>query len=59
MWIYTLIILKNIIFSLPLHEIILIYDMEQKFVIYNTLSRRKELFEPLHAPNVAARVDKG
>ena len=56
MWIYTLIILKNIIFSLPLHEIILIYDMEQKFVIYNTLSRRKELFEPLHAPNVGMYV---
>ena len=30
--------------------------MEQKLVIYNTLTRRKELFEPLHAPNVGMYV---
>jgi len=30
--------------------------MEQKLFIYNTLSRRKELFEPLHAPNVGMYV---
>ncbi len=30
--------------------------MEQKFLIYNTLSRRKELFVPLHAPNVGMYV---
>ncbi len=30
--------------------------MQQKLLIYNTLSRRKELFEPLHAPNVGMYV---
>jgi len=30
--------------------------MEQKLVIYNTLSREKELFEPIHAPNVGLYV---
>lgn len=30
--------------------------MEQKLVIYNTLSRQKEVFEPLHAPNVGMYV---
>ncbi len=30
--------------------------MEQKLVIYNTLSRSKERFEPLHAPNVGMYV---
>lgn len=30
--------------------------MEQKLVIYNTLSRKKELFVPLHAPNVGMYV---
>ena len=30
--------------------------MEQKLFVYNTLSRRKELFEPLHAPNVGMYV---
>lgn len=30
--------------------------MEQKLFIYNTLSRRKELFEPLHTPNVGMYV---
>ena len=30
--------------------------MENKFMIYNTLSRKKELFEPLHAPNVGMYV---
>ncbi len=30
--------------------------MEQKLVIYNTLSRSKELFTPLHAPNVGMYV---
>jgi len=30
--------------------------MEQKLFIYNTLSRRKELFEPVHAPNVGMYV---
>ena len=30
--------------------------MENKFMIYNTLSRKKELFEPLHAPNVGLYV---
>ena len=30
--------------------------MEQDFLIYNTLTRRKELFKPLHAPNVGMYV---
>lgn len=30
--------------------------MEQKLVIYNTLTREKELFEPLHAPHVGMYV---
>jgi len=30
--------------------------MESKLVIYNTLTRRKERFEPLHAPNVGMYV---
>ena len=30
--------------------------MKQKLIIYNTLSRRKEPFEPLHAPNVGMYV---
>ncbi|MCH3969481.1 MAG: cysteine--tRNA ligase [Prevotella sp.] len=30
--------------------------MEQKLIIYNTLSRRKELFKPLHAPHVGMYV---
>ena len=30
--------------------------MEQNLVIYNTLSRRKEPFKPLHAPNVGMYV---
>ncbi len=30
--------------------------MEQKLVIYNTLTRQKERFEPLHAPNVGMYV---
>ncbi len=30
--------------------------MEQKLLVYNTLSRRKEAFEPLHAPNVGMYV---
>lgn len=30
--------------------------MERKLLIYNTLSRRKEAFEPLHAPNVGMYV---
>ena len=31
-------------------------NMEQDFLIYNTLTRRKELFKPLHAPNVGMYV---
>lgn len=30
--------------------------MTQNFLIYNTLSRQKELFKPLHAPNVGMYV---
>ena len=30
--------------------------MEQTLVIYNTLSRSKERFQPLHAPNVGMYV---
>ena len=30
--------------------------MQQKLIIYNTLSRRKELFVPLHAPHVGMYV---
>jgi len=30
--------------------------MEQKFSIYNTLTRQKEVFEPLHAPHVGMYV---
>ena len=30
--------------------------MEQNFLIYNTLTRHKELFKPLHAPNVGMYV---
>ncbi|MCQ2128445.1 MAG: cysteine--tRNA ligase [Bacteroidaceae bacterium] len=30
--------------------------MEQKFFVYNTLSRRKELFEPINAPHVGMYV---
>ena len=30
--------------------------MEQKLLIYNTLTRSKELFKPLHAPNVGMYV---
>ena len=30
--------------------------MEQRLVIYNTLTRKKEVFEPLHAPNVGMYV---
>ena len=30
--------------------------MEQTLIIYNTLSRRKEAFKPLHAPNVGMYV---
>ena len=31
-------------------------NMESKLVIYNTLTRQKERFEPLHAPNVGMYV---
>ena len=31
-------------------------DMEQKLTIYNTLTRKKELFEPLNAPHVGMYV---
>lgn len=31
-------------------------QMEQKLVIYNTLSREKEIFEPMHAPSVGMYV---
>ena len=31
-------------------------EMENKLIIYNTLTRRKELFKPLHAPNVGMYV---
>ena len=30
--------------------------MEQKLFVYNTLNRKKELFVPLHAPNVGMYV---
>ncbi len=30
--------------------------MQQRLLIYNTLSRRKEAFEPIHAPNVGMYV---
>ena len=30
--------------------------MENKLTIYNTLSRQKELFVPLHAPHVGMYV---
>ena len=30
--------------------------MESRLVIYNTLTRQKERFEPLHAPNVGMYV---
>ena len=30
--------------------------MDSKLVIYNTLTRQKERFEPLHAPNVGMYV---
>ena len=30
--------------------------MESKLVVYNTLTRQKERFEPLHAPNVGMYV---
>lgn len=30
--------------------------MEQKLSIYNTLTRKKEIFEPIHAPNVGMYV---
>ena len=30
--------------------------MEQALWIYNTLTRRKEVFKPLHAPNVGMYV---
>ena len=30
--------------------------MEQNLIIYNTLTRQKELFKPLHAPNVGMHV---
>ena len=30
--------------------------MESKLVIYNTLTRQKERFEPLHAPHVGMYV---
>ena len=30
--------------------------MEQNLIIYNTLTRQKELFKPLHAPNVGMYV---
>ena len=30
--------------------------MEQKLLIYNTLTRSKERFEPVHAPNVGMYV---
>ncbi len=30
--------------------------MEQKLFVYNTLTRKKELFKPLHAPNVGMYV---
>ena len=30
--------------------------MQQPFIIYNTLTRQKELFRPLHAPNVGMYV---
>ncbi len=32
------------------------YVMENKLVVYNTLSRKKEIFEPLHAPFVGMYV---
>ena len=31
-------------------------NMEQTLIIYNTLSRKKEVFKPLHAPNVGMYV---
>ena len=30
--------------------------MEQTLLIYNTLSRKKERFEPIHSPNVGMYV---
>ena len=30
--------------------------MENKLYIYNTLSRKKELFEPIHSPNIGMYV---
>ena len=33
-----------------------VLTMEQNFLIYNTLSRKKELFKPLHAPHVGMYV---
>ena len=30
--------------------------MEDKLLIYNTLTRKKELFKPLHSPNVGMYV---
>ena len=30
--------------------------MQQPLIIYNTLTRQKELFKPLHAPNVGMYV---
>lgn len=41
---------------LPLHVINMHFIMEQKLVIYNTLSRCKQLFEPIHSPNVGMYV---
>lgn len=34
-----------------------VYIMEQDLLIYNTLTRSKQRFEPLHAPNVGMYVD--
>ena len=36
--------------------IYIFYDMQQTLTIYNTLTRRKEPFVPLHAPNVGMYV---
>lgn len=46
----------NFTLSLHLYFGLIKKIMEQTLLIYNTLSRRKEAFEPLHAPNVGMYV---